>query len=201
VNLILKLRFVDPLYWVFRWTCYSFIFSVLKRETENPKGAAEMLENVMLNTLKQTTVLYVSASMLIWAMPDLRSCLANPGNAAMAWGVAIGLVSAALIVWFAVTFGAVPARFVILGIAITWLMLFGLLLGVDLVLVFSWMTLPFRLAVIIQAMFGAMVLGALMYDTVDLLKCGVETAGYDFFRAATTWLNRNKAIEVPDAAA
>jgi len=192
------------------WPIYALFCNVLfhrelkilerlheKAEDEAKDEAAEVLKNVKDNIWKHVIIFVILAVAVYTTLPAIKGIAGDNSLMQLLLIATIGFVTLMGVAWYVISFGAVPKAFLKTAFMVTFFLF--LAFGVSLVLVAEvlavmlWPVSHTLVIWIIIAVFAVYV-ASIVYDTMDLLKAGVEDASFRFYRVGKPGMEKQSEI-------
>ena len=190
-----------PVYWLFfRVFLFREEYKKLdKAVNDKEEGAQDTLADVETNTWKHVAVLYLIILEVITTFSDITilgqdSQLVLLGIIA---AIVVGIATTMGVAWYVISFGAVPERYMDTAMRVTFWMFFAfcssLVLMVEVAIVVSW-GISKAVALWIFAIAIAAYISSILYDTMDLLKAGIDEASMKFYRVGARGMSQQPAM-------
>ena len=174
------LKKIDIIYWFLQFTLYLGVWLTMKKTGEKP----DVRNNVRSNLSKQTIIIYLAGFYSWWAFPELLKMLGQIDNSSIGPIVAVTMAvyTGMEVAWYVISFGAVPKRYLGTAMLVTFLMLLSLTLSATIAISILFIVLPPKAALIFATPIFIAWLASLLYDTMDLLKAGIDEESLIFYR-------------------
>jgi len=175
------LRNIDLVFWLLRLNplLYLAAFNAMKRHGEDE----EVQDSFRNNIHKQSLIVYITVIFAWWMFPELLQFLSlRPETLGTMVAITLSVYASMVVVWYVISFGAVPKQYLKSAMLVTFLMLLALTMAATLLGMILFIVFPTKIACVFFAPILISWLGSTVYDSMDLLKAGSDAEGLKFFR-------------------
>lgn len=184
----------DPLYLFLDLVVFDRLFRPPKR---NVRGEFEELATADVDFLaenlsKHRIVLWLNALLILYLCPHGIKTILQHGDPGI---VVTGLLAPAMITggaWYAVSFGGIPEKFINVALVLTSLMFLSFTFSMTLLITLLCRLTPWPVgAFILVPIYVTLYLASVLYDNLDGLKIGLDTALLKFSRATLNYYQKH----------
>jgi len=192
----------DPIYRFLDQIVFRGLFQPPKRSV---KGAFEQITAADMDFLVENLNKH---RLVLWLNVILAAYLAFSGLAAiLKFGdpstVVTGLLAPAMITggaWYAVSFGGIPEKFISSAFVLTFCMFLAFTLSITLLVALLFKLTPWPVGVFfLLPIYAGLYLASILYDNLDGLKIGLDTALLKFSRASLNFYQKHGLVVREDA--
>lgn len=176
---------IDILFYVLRYTLFTGIFGGVQRDIENGvEGSKDVLEAITENTHKHSMILYLTTVGTFLVYLDLKDFTHE--QIMLMLTIVLPLSAIMGVSWYVITFGAIPAKYLRVAMYLTLAMCYAFIQSIAIMMLVIVVILPLGCSLTISAVIIAVYISSVLYDTMDLLKAGIDEEALLFYRTART---------------
>lgn len=187
-----SLKRVDVLFYLLKITIFRGIFNGIEEDVRKEvEGAQGVLDDVIVNTHKHSGILYLT---IVGTLLVLRDITGLSHDELMVMLTIVMPIAAIMgVSWYVITFGAIPVKYLDVAMWLTLFMCFAFIQSLAILALVLNIVLPTGTALVVSATIFAVYVASVLYDTMDLLKAGIDEQALIFYRRAEGFLARQDA--------
>jgi hypothetical protein len=192
----------DPIYLFLDCLVFQRLFQPPKRSVpgEFEQITAADTDFLVENLNKHRLILWLNVILAGYLSAFGLDAILKHGDAAV---VVTGLLAPAMITggaWYAVSFGGIPEKFISSALVLTFCMFLAFTLSMTLLIALLCRLTPWPIgAFFLLPMYGGLYVASILYDNLDGLKIGLDTALLKFSRAALNYYQKHGLVIRSDA--
>jgi hypothetical protein len=195
---------VDPIYIFLDRLVFQRLFQPPKRSVQRQfeQVAAAEIDFLVENLNKHRIILWLNIILTGYLAAYGLDAILKHGDPAV---VVTGLLAPAMITggaWYAVSFGGIPEKFINSALVLTFCMFLAFTLSMTLLISLLCKLTPWPIgAFFLIPMYGGLYIASVLYDNLDGLKIGLDTALLKFSRAALNYYQKHGLVSRKDVEA
>jgi hypothetical protein len=192
----------DPVYQFLDRVVFRGLFQPRKRSIpgEFEQITAADIDFLVENLNKHRLVLWLNIILAGYLILHGLDAILKHGDPAV---VVTGLLAPAMITggaWYAVSFGGIPEKFISSALVLTFCMFLSFTLSMTLLVSLLCKLTPWPIAIFfLLPIYVGVYVASILYDNLDGLKIGLDTALLKFSRAALNYYQKHGLVIRPDA--